>query len=1134
MGFVILIVVVFLAGWYFGARDKGASNESDLAKRNLEWSKFIASYKKVVKTKEEKGLIKRMLGDIRSSGLPTVADIDLPELEFEATKSQALEVSNTQLVGNTEEVPTIDKTSFITPDFIEKDAEDSTGSDINLPNFDIDGPSLLLYFGAFLFIASAGLFVAFGQISGFLKTIIVLVIVASLYILGLWLYKQQPKFSQVGLAFAGISLAIAPLVGLAAYKYIFNESSGDLVWLITSLFCLVFYLHALVNLKKPLINYIFIFTFLSLFESSISIIDAPIYYFGWGLAIVGIITMLAAKLKVIDESFKEASGNTSAFFIPLSVIVSLAMIQSEGLTQLSISLLLAAVFYFLQFLMEKDTSRFNYLTISHVSFLSSVGTFAYALNNSFKDVAIALLITNSVQFIVALVYKLPDLYKYNYLNVLVGSSALAVLFSWLYPSILIVNLVALIVICLALWFRYKDDVLYGLGFIAIPAVPIYISYFALGTTPDYTQVAYYLLVSMLVMQGFYALTQKNINLELENFAKYSFWLVGLAVMILAFAGDNTLSMLALIYATVFINLIFGLYLKSKDFSIAASLLILIASLSAMILTIANHSIITINIFVFIFLNFYIWLKYVESNAFNLAFITIPLAPIYISYFLIEPQLKATQAAFNIVVALLMLYLVYFMARKRLNEQNIFLAKSTILVTSFITILIGFSGDSATGIMLISYIVLLLSVLFGVFYKDRDFILASGVIASIPILRFIGGGQELFYSSAVALSFNIYSALKYREELFRWLGSIIWFSLPAVLNTAFILGWGVNEFCVSYIVVSLGFILARSIARGSVFASSKIPLISYDRNKSLSYVFGNVAALLLAVMLSLTSEEAQLLSSITFGYILIVIVLSAKFIEKNQYLYSLVPIFLQVLILTAIRPDNVNGLLDFYAISSITAASAMYFAANVASIKKDAKNWVVGMSLISTYTVTFISLGGEYSWMAPFTLLVAGFITVYHFWNNGQQSRELSGAIIGAAIMWILYYFGIREVQAYTHVIALQLAIYAYFRYKLDQKNIAESYVISALAIATIPLVIQATSGESGGLFGWWLLLEQIIFMLIGISIKNKILTFWGLYVAIGAVLYQLRNLGWAALTLLAVVIIAIAVYKIAKNNDNED
>ena len=111
-----------------------------------------------------------------------------------------------------------------------------------------------------------------------------------------------------------------------------------------------------------------------------------------------------------------------------------------------------------------------------------------------------------------------------------------------------------------------------------------------------------------------------------------------------------------------------------------------------------------------------------------------------------------------------------------------------------------------------------------------------------------------------------------------------------------------------------------------------------------------------------------------------------------------------------------------------------------------------------------------------------------------------------------------------------LAGFAGWRYVNKDNTKTDEYIYLALATATIPLILQALSDHSGGIYGWWLLLEQVGFMLIGISIHKKFVTLWGLYVAVASVLYQLRNLGYAALAVLAVFVIGVAIYQLQKYN----
>jgi hypothetical protein len=96
---------------------------------------------------------------------------------------------------------------------------------------------------------------------------------------------------------------------------------------------------------------------------------------------------------------------------------------------------------------------------------------------------------------------------------------------------------------------------------------------------------------------------------------------------------------------------------------------------------------------------------------------------------------------------------------------------------------------------------------------------------------------------------------------------------------------------------------------------------------------------------------------------------------------------------------------------------------------------------------------------------------------------------------------------------------------------SNQYLQAMLVTATIPLGLQVIAGNAGGLYGWWFLGEQIAIMLVGMVLRNRFVTRWGLYVAVGSVLFQLRALAWLSLTLLALFLIALAVYQLQKSDD---
>jgi hypothetical protein len=172
--------------------------------------------------------------------------------------------------------------------------------------------------------------------------------------------------------------------------------------------------------------------------------------------------------------------------------------------------------------------------------------------------------------------------------------------------------------------------------------------------------------------------------------------------------------------------------------------------------------------------------------------------------------------------------------------------------------------------------------------------------------------------------------------------------------------------------------------------------------------------------------------------------------------------------------------------------------------------------------------GQTYWPMPLGLLIAGALLYYYIRATTQEYREMVGGVIVMAIYWFMGFWGIHAIQAYTHVLVALFGLYAYWRHIRGEIAQSDQYLMIMLATATVPLAIQAIGGQAGGLYGWWLLLEQVLFMLIGMAIGKRFVTMWGLYVAVGAVLYQLRNLGWAALTFLAVFLIGLAVYRLQK------
>lgn len=849
------------------------------------------------------------------------------------------------------------------------------------PRTQLDNTTLLLYFGAFLFVASIGLFIAFGGASGLLRTLAVFFVMMVMYCSGIWLFHNKPKLKPAGLAFAGIGIAIAPLVGLAAYNYLFI-GQGSTVWFMTSLLCMVMYTHALVTLKHPLVNYIFIFTFLSLFESGVSIANAPIYYFGWAMAITGMILRAASMWKGFWPELQESSKAGSQLFLPLALLASFVIMPTYGAGQLGVSLLLATLFYGLEMLSTQGSLKQNNATATQLSAIAAVVSLSYAYNQSWKTVALSLLVANAIQALIVIRMPAEDTLARNFASILllvaIGGAALGLVS----PGILTASLSALVIIGLLVWRKQKRVDGYVLGVFAWMALPLVVGQVLLST-----------------------------HLE-------------------------PVPQTALLTAALLIQIAVYTWYKSKESAVWISTAQQIYLVSAVAVLIAS-------------------------------LFTTPLMCVVVS----------------LVVA-------------------------------------------ATMIGLAEY------------EKDNDWSTAAGLAVCVPVLHAFGQTSSLYHLSVLgALLFNIGFSLKYRKESNRWISTLLWLLVPLALGGGVIVKeWSSLAYTWAYVVVTICLIFSRAIARGNVFLSTHVPMASLAKNASMSYVFGYAFAASIAVVGSFTVPNSQLHGAIILSIMTILVFMLGRNIEKEPKILFLLPLLLQAILLNGLRPTIGSDILNVYLVCSTLLAACSYFAWDLVGSTKPSVNdeslQIKQASLLTIFIApAAILVTGELLLPMPLGLFAAGCLVYYHWRNTTQANREISAGMVVASVLWFMYYLGIREVQAYTHVLAAMFAGYAYWRAIRKEDKVADQYLMWMLVTATVPLAIQALNGLAGGLYGWWLLLEQIGFMLLGMTIHKPAVTKWGLYVATGAVLYQLRDLGWAALTVLAVFIIGIALYQLQKHGD---
>ncbi len=954
LGLLVLIIVLFFIFKSKKPTIPTKPNPNDMAEYDRGWVQFIKSYQKISTTKSEKALIERMLGDLVAQGYKgDDAEVWALEDNFSAANSQLA-------TGTLQAESSLPTQSLAVPE--------KTRAQIQL-----DNASLLLYLGAFLLVASAGLFVAFGGLNGTLRTFVVLLVALALYSGGMTIFRTRPRFKQAGLAFVGIGMSITPLIGLAAYTYIFDKQNGASVWLATSLLCLGLYSHALVKLRAPLLNYIFIFTFLSLFESSVAVINLPLYYFGWMLALVGIGLTLISRLRGGWDDFKESAASSGMIFLPIAVFSSLIAINQQGITQFGVSLLLAAAFYGLQAYDSADDSQRANAAVAHVAFLGSAGTLWYGATRSGASTALFLLALTLIQLAIVVKSSGTNLLARNFATVMLTSQMVALLLGIRSPALVLAAVASFTLTALLTSVKQKRRELYicaAAGWFALPLV--YALYF---TRPALANDATVLLLLGTVLLQLYVLL--------------------LAKKILHFVQDGTAQ-----YT----------YLASAAAAVTAS--------------------------------FFVggWITY---------------------------------------------------------------ACALIIGSSFLMLDLLDEGD--------------------------DWSISAGLIVCAPLLMGYQSSNIFLITTVTALLINIFITIKNKSETSRWLSTGLWLLLP--LAGGLTGHWSYATYAWAYTVAMAGLVFSRAIARGVVLVSKKAKIASFAKNSSTSYEVGYGIAATLAVGLSLMSDNSQMHTTLILGVLSGIVLLLSIVIEKRPDLFILLPIIAQALLLSALRPSGPSEQAA-YLVYSIVIALISYFALTPEHVVKErAKALRIGALstvMIAPFAYVFIQ---KVLWPMPFGLAIASLLFAYHNRKGQQSAKELAYGGVALAAVWFMGYAGITQVQAYVHVFIALFAVYAYWRHLRQEFEASDQYLYAMLIAATVPLTLQALGGVAGGVYGWWLLLEQIGFLVIGMSIQKKLVITWGLYVAIGAVLLQLRNLGWAALSVLALFLIGLAIFKIQKNVD---
>lgn len=326
----------------------------------------------------------------------------------------------------------------------------------------VDNAIVLLYFGAFLFTAAIGLFLAFGGLDGMTRSFLVALLVIAFYISGLFIFESSRRLKPAGLTFIGIGMVLLPFFGLALHILAFDRLYGAVTWLAISVIALVMYGYAYKVTRHVYVSYFMIGSLLSLFESSVAIIELPTYYFAWAMALCGIVLLALIKLQNRMVDLDEPLQLSSSIFVPASLLFSLFFIPDHGWGQVSMALFLGAAYYAVAAWIEaKPNLRAQLFGIADGLAIACLGTAAYAVSDTPRFVSLVLLFAAGAH--VYVVWWLSVQQKVNVLlletmTALTSAFALfGVVFVLLNATLLATAMVVCLAVHLALYLIRKLD-----------------------------------------------------------------------------------------------------------------------------------------------------------------------------------------------------------------------------------------------------------------------------------------------------------------------------------------------------------------------------------------------------------------------------------------------------------------------------------------------------------------------------------------------------------------------------------------------------------------------------------------------------------------------------------------------------
>ena len=451
----------------------------------------------------------------------------------------------------------------------------------------------------------------------------------------------------------------------------------------------------------------------------------------------------------------------------------------------------------------------------------------------------------------------------------------------------------------------------------------------------------------------------------------------------------------------------------------------------------------------------------------------------------------------------------------IDNQSTFYAITTLFVLATVPSVATAIGSSmqASLIALLTATAVLATNLalftrFGQHYLFRQTISVFGIVPFIVIWFLLGQDVILI---ALSLSIIILGSVAYSLKSAAWLSAsfVPLLAMPLAVSSLKTNGLSASSLSIIYVAMGVVALGARYLTRDK----------DKDTNLAISslYVISLSMGWFFAVNHSLQYSAVIL----TINMCLLAI---ASFIEREAKIFGAA--FAGLFVAIALALSNTGSKIGLYiSLSYAILALSSYAVAEVFNTSERSKI----IQQIAPFGVYAASLSAFFTNSAdsnvPAILLIVAALTL---WYQSKKTSEIelettAYISVAGAISWLLINADVRELLMYTHLWAATFGLMYYWRKKSNDNQNANNFLMLALLAFSVPFGLQ-TLGNSGTARGWLFVIEHILLILLGMSMKNDTVIKWGLVATIGAVIFQLRDLTFLLLGILGLTVIGIAIW----------